>query len=80
LFTADTCRFVIYRDVGTKWLASGINVYGEFSSPAVNTFESQANGLREAMEITGAKIETEPDEYPEVETLLAAFAEAISPS
>jgi hypothetical protein len=29
------------------------------------------------METTGAKIETEPDEYPEVETLLAAFAEAM---
>jgi hypothetical protein len=77
LFTADTCRFVVYRDVGTKWLASGINVYGEFSGPAVNSFESQANGLREVMETTGAKIETEPDEYPEVETLLAAFAEAM---
>jgi hypothetical protein len=63
--------------VGGKWLASGINVHGEFTGPAVNTFENQADGLREAMEKTGAKIETEPDEYPEVETLLAAFAEAM---
>jgi hypothetical protein len=77
LFTADTCRFVVYREVETKWLASGINVYGEFSGPNVNTYESQADGLREAMETTGAKIETKPDEYPEVETLLAAFAEAM---
>jgi hypothetical protein len=77
LFTADTCRFVVYREVGSKWLASGINVYGEFSGPMVNTFEKQADGLREAMETTGAKIETEPDEYPEVETMLAAYAEAM---
>lgn len=77
LFTSDTCRFVVYRDVGTKCLASGINVCGEFSGPTVNTCESQADGLREAMKTTGAKIETEPDEYPEVETLLAAFAEAM---
>ena len=77
LFTADTCRFVVYREVGSKWLASGINVYGEFSGPTVNTFEKQADGLRKAMETTGAKIEMEPDEYPEVETLLTAFAEAM---
>jgi hypothetical protein len=77
LFTADTCRFVVYRDTGRKWLARGINVCGGFSGPAVNTFEKQADGLREAMETTGTKIETEPDEYPEVETLLAAFAEAM---
>jgi hypothetical protein len=77
LFTADTCRFVVCRDVGGKWLASGINVYGEFAGPTVNTFEKQAYGLREAMEKTGAKIESEPDEYPEVETLLASFAQAM---
>ncbi|MDR2741247.1 MAG: hypothetical protein LBB98_03730 [Treponema sp.] len=77
LFTADTCRFVVYRDVGTEWLTSGVNVYGEFAGPTVNTFENQAGGLRNAMEITGAKIEIEPDEYPEAETLLAAFAEGM---
>jgi hypothetical protein len=77
LFTADTCRFVVYRDMGRKWLACGINVSGEFSGLAGTTFEKQAEGLREAMEASGAKIETEPDEHPEVETLLAAFAEAM---
>jgi hypothetical protein len=77
LFTADTCRFVVYRDTGRKWLARGINVRGGFSGPAVNTFEKQADGLREAMETAGVKIEIEPGEYPEVETLLAAFAEAM---
>jgi hypothetical protein len=77
LFTADTCRFVVYRDTGKKWLARGINVSGEFSGSPVTTVEKQAEGLREAMETIGAKIETEPDEYPEVETLLAAFAEAM---
>jgi hypothetical protein len=65
LFTADTCRFVVYRDTGTEWLTSGVTVYGEFAGPTVNTFENQAGGLRKAIETTGAKIETEPDECPE---------------
>jgi hypothetical protein len=70
LFTADTCRFVFYSDVEGKWIPGGINVYGAF-----NTF-NLADGLREAMEKIGAVIETDPEECPEVENLLAAFAQA----
>jgi hypothetical protein len=77
LFTANICRFVVYKDEGRRLVPCGANICGDFGGSSGNIADGQVNALRQAMETVGAKIETEPEEYPEIESLLAAFAAAM---
>jgi hypothetical protein len=70
-FTADMCRFVVCGEAAGKWVCRGRNTHGKYVS------FGNTEALKEAMAEMGAEIETGPEEYPEVEDLLAAFANAI---
>jgi hypothetical protein len=65
LFTADACRFVVYRDIGGKWLASGINVSGEYSgSPGSFLLKLKANRNRKTWLSVAAGLSWDGESIP----------------